>query len=422
MFTRSSTDAAVPAEGPGTGQRLRIALYSHDTLGLGHMRRNLLLAQAFTAPPLHAAILLISGASTARAFAAPPGVDWLTLPALHKHQDGHYDARSLGVALPELVTLRAQTIRASLEAFRPDLLIVDKVPWGAFRELEPALAALRAQGTTRCVLGLRDVLDEPAAVHREWWGNGNDEAIRAYYDAVWVYGDPVVYDPVQEYHFSDDVAGKVRYTGYLDQRARQTAPDAVPDGTAVPVPDEPFVLCAVGGGQDGAALAETFAAAELPPGRRGVLLTGACLPDAARARVRQAAAENARLQVHDFMADPIPLVRAAERVVIMGGYNTVCEALSFEKPALVVPRVEPRQEQWIRARRLHQLGLLDVLHPAMLTSRALSAWMRQDRPAPHVHESIDMRGLTRLPALLDEVLAPAAWAAAGLVEVRHAVR
>ena len=33
----------------------------------------------------------------------------------------------------------------------------------------------------------------------------------------------------------------------------------------------------------------------------------------------------------------------------MGGYNTFCEVLSFDKRALIVPRHTPRLEQAIRA-------------------------------------------------------------------------
>ena len=44
------------------------------------------------------------------------------------------------------------------------------------------------------------------------------------------------------------------------------------------------------------------------------------------------------------------MARAAG-VVAMGGYNTFCEILSFDKPALIVPRTVPRLEQFIRASR-----------------------------------------------------------------------
>ena len=48
-------------------------------------------------------------------------------------------------------------------------------------------------------------------------------------------------------------------------------------------------------------------------------------------------------------------------VVAMGGYNTFCEILSFDKRALIVPRTKPRMEQYIRAARGQELGLCRVL-------------------------------------------------------------
>jgi predicted glycosyltransferase len=100
----------------------------------------------------------------------------------------------------------------------------------------------------------------------------------------------------------------------------------------------------------------------------------------------------------------------------MAGYNTTFEILSFGKPALLVPRTEPRLEQWLRAERLQRLGLLDVLHPDRLNPGAISEWLRSAasepqatlRPTPYraAREVLDMDGLSRLPVLLVNLMAP----------------
>src|SRR5260370_36615654 len=102
-----------------------------------------------------------------------------------------------------------------MEAFNPDVFLVDNVASGALRELEAALDMMRERGQARCVRGLRDVLDEPAATRREWRDRATEEAIRDYYDAVWIYGDARVFDQVREYGLSAEVAAKVSYTGYV---------------------------------------------------------------------------------------------------------------------------------------------------------------------------------------------------------------
>jgi predicted glycosyltransferase len=386
----------------------RLALYSHDTMGVGHMRRNLLIAAALARRPSPAVILLIAGAREVNAFDVPPGVDCLSLPGLRKEENGQYQARHLDLSLDELIDLRGRLIAAALEAFAPDVFIVDKVPRGAVNELDPALESLRQNWRTRCVLGLRDVLDEPAAVRREWREAASDEAIGKYYDAIWVYGDPTVYDPAAEYGFPPEIAAKVRYTGYLDQRQRPGLADS--DGAKevlAPLLRSPdrLVLCLLGGGQDGAALAEAFAWADFPPGMTGVILTGPFMPPEVRQRLSRRAASNPRLRILQFVADTGLVLERADRVIAMGGYNTVGEVLSYEKPALVVPRVRPRREQLIRVQRLRDLGLLDLLHPEDLSPCALTQWLARDvPPRPPVRGRIDLNGLANLPLLLAELL------------------
>ena len=382
---------------------LRIALYSHDTVGLGHTRRNLLIAHTLVR---HMAdVLLVAGAPESTAFSIPQGADCLALPALSKGQDGRYRPRRLNMDTADLISLRSQVIRAAMEAFRPDVVIVDKVPRGAYGELNPALEFLRSNGT-RCILGLRDVLDDKETVAREWNASQSDEAIRRYYDAVWVYGDPTVFDPVREYGFSDEVASKVRYLGFLDQtRWLDFDPAGTGDGMGLVLPAENrMALCLVGGGEDGAPLAEAFVRAQFPGDTTGVLLTGPLMPTRDRCRLRRYAENRSHLRVIEFLSQPIPLVKRADRIVAMGGYNTVSEVLSFEKPALIVPRVRPRTEQLIRAERLKELGVLDLLPPSRVTPDALTEWLGRDLPRPKVRERIDLGGLARIPGLVEELV------------------
>jgi predicted glycosyltransferase len=387
-------------------QRTRIALYSHDTVGLGHVRRNLLIARALASSALNPAILIISGNVHANAFAAPPGVDSITLPAIHKDAEGRYGVGALALTLRRLVTLRSQTIRAALESFDPDLLIVDKVPRGALGELTPTLASLKTRGRARCVLGLRDILDEPAVVRREWDEADNEGAIREYYAAVWVYGDRNVYDQAREYAFGPDVCSRMTYTGYLDQRVRLDMSQAPPASiaTRMDLPPGRQILCTVGGGQDGGSVAAAFAAAEMPDGANGIVLTGPFMPGRTLQQLRRLARRNKRLVLLEFVSEAARLMHRADRVVTMGGYNTISEVLSFAKPALVIPRVTPRREQLIRAEHLHRLGLVDVLHPERLSPEAISDWLAQDRHTPAAHATVDLGGLSRVAALAQELL------------------
>jgi len=164
-------------------------------MGLGHMRRNLLLAQTLTRSASPPVVLMIAGAREAGALPLPAGVDCLTLPALGKDSEGRTCSRHLELPPSELIALRSRIIASALEAFKPDALIVDKVPRGTGHELDPALRSIKEHGLTRCVLGLRDILDDAETVRREWREVGTEETISHYYDGVWVYGDPAIYGP-----------------------------------------------------------------------------------------------------------------------------------------------------------------------------------------------------------------------------------
>ncbi|MBE9101799.1 hypothetical protein IQ267_20375 [filamentous cyanobacterium LEGE 07170] len=189
-------------------------------MGLGHKRRNLLIAQALGTSSLNADILIISGTANASTIPLPEGVDYLTLPALYKCADGQYRSRRLSLALEEMIALRSQIICTAVKSFQPDVLIVDNVPRGAKGELNPTLEYVASQPHIHCILGLRDVLDNPSAVQRDWQRADNIAAIRHYYETMWVYGDSDIYDMRTEYGLPADITAKMHSLGYLNQRAR----------------------------------------------------------------------------------------------------------------------------------------------------------------------------------------------------------
>jgi predicted glycosyltransferase len=400
-ITRTSANVEL-----SNNRKWRIALYSHDTMGLGHKRRNLLIAQTLGISALETDILMISGIQDASNVPKPPGVDCLTLPALYKNIDGEYKARQLDLSLTEIIRLRSQVILTTIQAFKPDIFIVDNVPRGAVNELDPTLEYLRSQKQTHCILGLRDVLDDPKSVHQDWKKKANEKAIQTYYDAVWVYGDPTVYDLAQEYKFQPKTVSKFHYTGYLDQRNRLKFMDidSVQAFKSLNLLSEKLILCLVGGGQDGVRLAETFAHTELLPQMNGIILTGPFMPRAERQKLQNYAAQRDNLQVIEYLAEPTLLLNRAERVIAMGGYNTTCELLSFAKRSLIIPRIKPRKEQLIRAQRLQALGLIDILHPNHLTPQAINNWLKQDIQPPQVRNHLDFNGLTRIPQLIEKIL------------------
>jgi len=110
------------------------------------------------------------------------------------------------------------------------------------------------------------------------------------------------------------------------------------------------------------------------------------------------------------------LLAGASGVVALGGYNTFCEILSMDKPAIIAPRIHPRREQLIRAAAAEQLGLVRMLSPerdgsgAEVMAAAIRALADQPRPS-QVRIPGLLRGLSTIAERMFEL--PPALAAAG---------
>jgi predicted glycosyltransferase len=353
----------------------RVLIYSHDTFGLGNIRRMLEVARHLVQSSSEVSVLVITGSPMLHAFRIPPRIDYVKLPCLARSVEGRYGARFLDLSLDATVRLRANLIRSTITDFAPDLILVDKKPFGVEDELSGALVALQSNAVRpKLVLLLRDILDSPEATTSVWRKNGCFEAIEAYYDQVLVVGSPEIFDLRHEYRFPPFAAAKVTFCGYIAREAgRVSRADARRElGMRT---DKPLVLVTPGGGEDGHSLVDAcldglraLPACQQP---RTHIVCGPEMAEAQRAAIRAAAATLPQVSLQDFSDDMMSLMAAADVVVSMGGYNTVCELLTLRKRAVVVPRVKPSQEQCIRAERLAAIGLLRMLHPSRLTPASL---------------------------------------------------
>lgn len=385
--------------GQGSSSRkrqLRVILYSHDTMGVGHMRRNLLIAGEITRKFPNASVLVVAGAKEANTFAQRSGIDCLTLPAFLKNSNGTYSTRNLGISASDVLKVRSETILAAVKSFKPDLFIVDKVPAGAGGELIPSLKWLSSETTCRCVLGLRDILDSPKTVQKDWRAADSNRVLRQYYSAVWIYGDPDVYDAVTEYEFPEDIAEMATYTGYLNTESRLKDLNQLPYEIEVP-----YVLCTVGGGQDGEQLAYRFVQAMKQSPQNAVLLTGPYMPTATAESLKKQSEDIPMLKVVEFVDEGDLLVRNASHVISMGGYNTVAAILSHRKTALIVPRCVLRQEQLIRAEVLANKGLITAKHADELQPEFINHWLRNPKSPCIQTTNLNMNGLSRISEIIE---------------------
>lgn len=347
-------------EGGGGVRRLqRVMIYSHDTFGLGHLRRACAIANALVADDPAVSVLIVSGSPVIGNYEFGPGVDYVRIPGVVKQPDGDYRSLNLNVDLDEAVALRAAIIAQTAEAFRPGLFIVDKEPTGFRGEVLPALDLLRERGA-RLVLGIRDVLDEPALLAPEWARKGATQALIRYYDEIWIYGLPQVHEPLAALDLPPDVMRRIVYTGYLRREMpRESRLSRYPDIT-----HDPFILVTTGGGGDGEDVIDWVISAYEgvdAPDIPALIVFGPFINRERRNGFMARIADIPQLDAIGFDSKLEVLMDRAAGVVAMGGYNTFCELLSFDKPALIVPRTRPRLEQHIRAVEAERIGLVRML-------------------------------------------------------------
>ena len=341
----------------------RIALYAHDTYGLGHLRRCLKLAGHLATHIDDLEVLIVTGSPWYGLFAVPHGVSLVALPPVVKTGPGTYESRDASSDLGAVLRERQRIIAGSIEPFRPHLLLVDNVPCGLLGEVLPVLRALKPRGS-RLVLMLRDVLDRPETVQEEWQRAGAGEALEWLFDELWIFGEAEDAAMLARPHLLGPVADRLHICGRLPANGRSDRPDVALRRVSGP---RPQVLVTGGGGGDAEPLVRTYlrALSEFRPAAASRVVLG---PDFPAGCARRYVAD---ARVRRFVPNLESIMGAADVIVAMAGYNTVCEVLESGRPAVLVPRRYPREEQWLRALRLQRTGRIELVDPAQLTPAAL---------------------------------------------------
>src|SRR5579862_3069961 len=304
----------------GRRHHRRVLIYSHDSFGLGHLRRCRAIAHSLVDADPALSILILSGSPIIGSFDFRARVDFVRVPGVIKLRNGEYVSLNLHIDIEETLAMRSSIIRHTADIFDPDLLIVDKEPLGLRGEMTPALDLLRARGTP-LVLGLRDVMDDPSALESEWERKNAIPALSEYYNEIWVYGLPQICDPLAGLDLPASVRRRMIYTGYL----KRNVPMALPASPLADLPDGEFLLATAGGGGDGDGLFDwVLAAYEHDPGSLPpvLLVFGPFMLPEHQAAFTARAARLPKVRTLTFDARLEGLMARALGIVAMGGYNT----------------------------------------------------------------------------------------------------
>ena len=381
-------------------------MYSHDTYGLGHIRRTMAIAAHLLGPRIN--IIILTGSPIAGRFSFPEQIDFVRIPGMIKKTNDEYLPLSVHLNARHALDIRKNIITATAKTFQPQLFIVDKEPLGLKKEVLPTLQWLRrCRPGTRAILGLRDIMDDAESVKQDWREKGVYQILEQLYSEIWIYGIQEFYDPISEYGISESVRPKMRFTGYI--------PRKIPGKEAVKnlkkefslKDDEKLVVVTTGGGGDGYVVMDTYlcmleSANHIP--FKSLLITGPFMPKQKRNKVFKRA-RRLGVRTYHFYRQMEKAFAAADLVVCMGGYNTLCEILSQGTLSLVIPREAPRKEQLIRAQAFQHQKLVDYIPLSELNADMLSKriFALLDNPQPY-HQAISQFRLTGIETMQQRLL------------------
>src|SRR5205814_4441799 len=251
LQSRTDRDPRLPsAETCESAHLKRILVYSHDTFGLGNIKRMLEISKHLVATYSDVSVLIISGSPMVHAFRISPRIDYIKLPCLTRTLDGVYDVKFLGLRYDDTIRLRATLITNARLDFAPDLILVDKKPFGVSNELAPGLRLLHGRGALpKVVLLLRDILDDQETTTATWERNRYHDAVRSFYDRILVVGSPEIFNLATEYKFPASSGSKLQFCGYLRRDRGLRTREQIRGELGVH--DEHLVLVTGGGGEDG---------------------------------------------------------------------------------------------------------------------------------------------------------------------------
>jgi predicted glycosyltransferase len=352
--------------------RPALLLHCQHSLGLGHLVRSFVLAEALAE---RFRVTLLCGGELPDRLVRPRGVEVLPLPAPD-------DAG------------RRELVLSTLRITKPAVVVIELFPFGRKKlagELVPLLEEARAGGAL-AACSVRDILvgrDDQERHDRRAAG-----LAERHLDLVLVHGDPRLARFEETFCPPAPLRVPVHHTGFV-ARARPRVAHAL-DGP-------PRVLVSAGGGRFGAPLFQAaIGAHRLLSGVRMTIVAGPFLPEgewrALRALARGAGGLELRREVPDLGRE----LATAAASVSQCGYNTTLDVIQSGVPALVVPfAAAGEDEQGRRAERLARVGAVRALEPAALNGPRLASEVRallDFRPRPL---ALDLDGAAESTRILD---------------------
>ncbi len=380
----------------------KVLLYSHDTYGLGHLRRNLVIARELLGADRPPRVVLASGSPVIDQVTRPGSLECVQLPPVVKTGADEYRSVDPHLGISLVRRARSAVLMDVVARWQPDVILVDHAPQGMKGELLPVFDQLAVRSPrTKVVLGLRDILDDPQRVRATWRADGVYDTLEEIYDRILVYGERDVFDLVDAYRIPARVASRVEYCGYVtgDRPGQSLRPRGLS-------PDGEYVLGTVGGGGDGVEVLVATAHVAARAGIGAVLCTGPLMSESDQRVLREATVSAPATVIVEHLQDMAAVASGARCVVSRGGYNSLCELVNLGVPTVVVPRAWPRREQLLRASAFAARGLVHLVEPGddTLADRLTDAVTAATLPCHPILRALDLQGRLRVTSALAHIV------------------
>jgi predicted glycosyltransferase len=342
----------------------RLLFYCQHILGMGHLVRSMEIVKGLV-PEFQ--VCFINGGEIVEGFDIPSQVEVINLPAIKTDSE----FQELQVVDPNYTLSEVQEMRQAIllevcDRFRPDVLVIELFPFGRRRfsfELVPMLETAKAMGT-KIVCSLRDIVvtKSDRTKHEE----KVCKLMNQYFDLLLVHGDPHLQSLEETFSRVQDLTCEVYFTGYVVQPVPTVAVE-LPDLN----PRKPLILVSVGGGRFGHELLNCVVQSapilkhHLP--HQIQVFTGPFMPELQLLELQAMARDSPNICVDRYTPQLLSYMQRADLSISMSGYNTTMNVLTTGVRALLLPFTgNDDQEQRIRAQKLADLGVVEIIDPKEL--------------------------------------------------------
>lgn len=389
----------------------RIMIYCQHLAGMGHLIRS---AEIIRSLVKDFQVCFVNGGQPVPEFGLPAEAEAVYLPGLW--QDGR-DLKPVdeSQSLEAVKTRRKQLLLEVFDRFQPDCLITECFPFSKVKlefELIPLLERTQASARpVRVICSLRDlIMTQPLSTKARAKREGRVcELIGQYYDAILFHSDANFLRLENCFPNIDALKCDIIYTGYVAQSPPEQQPLTAEDIAAFNDP-APAIVASVGGGRHGYPLLNALFEASSLLARTHphqiYAFAGPFMPEEEFSQLQQAAANRSNVTLRRFTARLIDYLEKADLSVSLGGYNTTMNLLRTQVRSLVLPSLAKGQnnEQSIRAGKLAELGVLDLLEPDDLDAERLTRIITTCLSKAPVPYQFDLQGADNTARLIKAML------------------